>query len=198
MKLEMAMAKAHVSLGEHQDALSVTARALKLEPESVDALQLRGESYLALGDSVLAMRHFRQALRLDPEHKRCKALYRRVKKMDQCRKRAQKYEAEGDFHAAAAEHEKMLQFESSSKMMQRVRLKQAQIWKASKRVIKKAYKKMALKWHPDKHQNEPAHKRKKAKEMFMRVGEAYEIISDWDLRRRFDHGEDHPKKRRRR
>ena len=55
---------------------------------------------------------------------------------------------------------------------------------------------MALKWHPDKHQNADALQKKKAKEMFMKVGEAFEIISDDELRSRYDNGEDHPKKRR--
>ena len=66
----------------------------------------------------------------------------------------------------------------------------------NKRTIKRAYKKMALKWHPDKHQSKSPPEKQKAKEMFMKVGEAFEIISDPDLRRRYDHGEDHPKKRR--
>jgi len=66
----------------------------------------------------------------------------------------------------------------------------------NKRVIKKAYKRMALKWHPDKHQQSKGHERKKAQDMFLKVGEAMEIISDPHLRQRYDHGEDHPKKNR--
>lgn len=42
--------------------------------------------------------------------------------------------------------------------------------------IKKAYKKMALKWHPDRVQDEG--KKKEAEERFKKIGEAYEVLSD--------------------
>ena len=51
-----------------------------------------------------------------------------------------------------------------------------------------AYRDLALKWHPDKQKTE-ADKELATKE-FQQVGEAYEILSDEDLRAKYDRGED--------
>jgi len=48
--------------------------------------------------------------------------------------------------------------------------------------IKKAYRKMALKWHPDKNPNN----KKAAEEKFTQIGEAYEVLSDKQKRAIFD------------
>ncbi|MBD8893122.1 DnaJ C-terminal domain-containing protein [Roseibium litorale] len=55
---------------------------------------------------------------------------------------------------------------------------------ASEADIKKAFRKLAKKYHPDQNQNDPA-----AQARFSEVNQAYEIVGDKDKRGKFDRGE---------
>lgn len=54
--------------------------------------------------------------------------------------------------------------------------------------IKSAYKKAALKYHPDRNGNKEEAEKLKAEAMFKSIGEAYEILSDPEKRERYDSG----------
>jgi len=49
--------------------------------------------------------------------------------------------------------------------------------------VKKAYRSLALKWHPDRHKEG---EREQAEARFKRINEAYEVLSDPDKRKRYD------------
>ncbi|MCA8953858.1 MAG: DnaJ domain-containing protein [Planctomycetes bacterium] len=54
---------------------------------------------------------------------------------------------------------------------------------ASPEEIKKAYRKLAKEWHPDKH---PAEKREEVEKKFAAISEANEVLSDPEKRKRYD------------
>ncbi|CAM9336928.1 unnamed protein product [Chrysoparadoxa australica] len=53
---------------------------------------------------------------------------------------------------------------------------------ATEKDITRAYRKLALKWHPDKNRDNP----KKAEEKFKRISEAYEVLSSPEKRKMYD------------
>ena len=53
---------------------------------------------------------------------------------------------------------------------------------ATKAEIRKAYRKLAIRWHPDKNPDN----KEEARKMFQKIGEAYDVLSDDDKRREYD------------
>ena len=56
--------------------------------------------------------------------------------------------------------------------------------------IKKAYKKAALKYHPDRHSSSTEEEKSEAERKFKEVGEAYECLTDPEKKERYDSGVD--------
>ncbi len=54
---------------------------------------------------------------------------------------------------------------------------------ASAEDIKKSYRKLAMKWHPDRHQGDA---KEKAEEQFKGISEAYEVLKDPQTRAKYD------------
>ncbi|PAA82176.1 hypothetical protein BOX15_Mlig025693g2 [Macrostomum lignano] len=59
---------------------------------------------------------------------------------------------------------------------------------ATQQEIKKAFRKLALKYHPDKIKTKSEKERKAAEEKFVKIAAAYEVLSDENRRRQYDAG----------
>lgn len=57
---------------------------------------------------------------------------------------------------------------------------------ASDEDLKKAYRRLAQEWHPDKHHLEPDQQRQEAEEKFKEISEAYATLSDPEKRANYD------------
>merc|ERR1719336_236220 len=55
---------------------------------------------------------------------------------------------------------------------------------ATEKELTKAYRKAAMKWHPDRHQDEKAKER--AEKNFKKIGEAYTVLKDPKTRETYD------------
>lgn len=58
------------------------------------------------------------------------------------------------------------------------------------KAIKKAYRKKALEFHPDKHSDAEERVQEEVRKKFQDIAEAYEVLSSEELRKKYDRGED--------
>uniref|UniRef100_A0A673T9N7 DnaJ homolog subfamily C member 3 n=1 Tax=Suricata suricatta TaxID=37032 RepID=A0A673T9N7_SURSU len=140
------------------EAIRVCSEVLQTEPDNVNALKDRAEAYL-------------------------------IEEMYD--------EAIQDYETAQEHNENDQQIREGLEKAQRL-LKQSQkrdYYKilgvkrnAKKQEIIKAYRKLALQWHPDNFQNEE--EKKKAEKKFIDIAAAKEVLSDPEMRKKFDDGED--------
>ena len=262
-------------IGDYYGVISDTGRLLKADAQNIDAYRLRGQAYHRLGDHDQAVLHFREGLKLDPEHAECKKGHKLVKSLEKKKKKGQDAFDKGDYQAAvdhwiaameidpthaafnrplllqvAKAYSKLQKHDQAIEMINqhlseqetveglwalgdaqqkadryneavqtfsqaaelatddlkqeaRNKLQQAQVAlkqskeknyykilglarSADSKEIKKAYRDLARQWHPDKNPDNI----EEAEKMFMDIGEAYEVLSDDELKARYDRGED--------
>eukprot|EP00126_Sphaerothecum_destruens_P000891 Sdes_comp11640_c0_seq1m2797 len=183
--------------GKLTEALERYSSALRIDPEnSIVNSKLycnRATVYAKLNDLGASIQDCDSAIDLDSSY--VKAYLRRAK----CYSDSEKYEE------AVRDYEFVYNQDKSNRNVQEL-LKEAKLaLKKSKRKdyykilgidrsasdsdIKKAYRKLALKYHPDKNCGSPE-ERATAEKQFKDVGEAYAILSDSQKRYRHDNGMD--------
>ncbi|CAM6124812.1 unnamed protein product [Calypogeia fissa] len=155
-KLYLALCKASVKLGRGKDALKHCSSVLELNEESLEAFFQRGEAKLLLEDWEGAVADFKQAVERSPQDGGFRDGLHRAEKALKLSKRKDWYKVLGVDKSASAAD------------------------------IKKAYKKLALQWHPDKN----ADNQDEAAIKFREIAEAYEVLGDEEKRDRYDRGED--------
>jgi len=271
-------ATATLYTGDFYSVISDTGSILKSYPKHLEAYKLRGMAYFWLNDHDMAIKHFREGLKLDPEHKGCKEGHKLVKKIDKKKKKgdvafeAKKFEEAIEHYEGAIaiepdhvnferptnflivqaysknkQHSKAIKMareivdeddeamdalwvlgdaltdaekfdealrifrdaleaapdgegEETQKAKQKVKqaevaLKQSKeknYYKilalprtASAKEIKKAYRALALEWHPDKN----ADNKEEAELKFQDISEANEVLSNPELKAKYDRGE---------
>jgi len=118
----------------------------------------RAEAYLAEDMFIEAVKDYRTALEKDEDLQRAKEGLARAQKLEK--------------QASKRDYYKILGVKRS----------------ATKKDINKAYKKLAMQWHPDKFQDEED--KKMAEKKFMDIAAAKEVLTDQEMRTKYDNGED--------
>ncbi|KAL9266330.1 DnaJ protein P58IPK-like protein [Drosera capensis] len=154
--LHLGLCKVSVKLGRGKEALDSCTEVLKIDPELAEALHQRGEAKLLTEDWDGAIEDIKAALQKSPQDMNLREALMRAEKALKMSKRKDWY--------------KILGVSKTASMAE----------------IKRAYKKLALKWHPDKN----TENREEAENKFREIAAAYEVLGDDDKRARYDRGED--------
>jgi len=185
------------SAGKNQEAYDLYTECLQIDPENNS---MNSTLYCNRAAAGMKLKKFNEAIEdctksLDLDSSQVKALLRRATCYMQLEK----------FDEAVRDYEKLVQTDSDNseynKSLRDAKLAQKKARRkdyykilgvaknATEDDIKRAYKKLALKWHPDKNSETPE-ALKHAEAMFKDIGEAYAILSDAQKRRRYDVGDD--------
>ena len=184
--------------GAQEEAVTAYTEALAVDPDNsafnATLFANRAAAYSKLGKNKEALEDCTSALDLDPNY--LKALLRR----------AQIYMTMEKYEEAVRDYEKAHQMdEDNSDTVSKLRNAKLELKKslrkdyykilavakdASDDEIKKSYRKLALKYHPDKNQDGTPEEKEAAEKMFKDIGEAYSVLSDATKRRRYDSGQD--------
>ena len=166
---------------DYRRAIDLWSEALTVDPKNKDMnakiLQNRAQAYINLKEFDSAVADCTEALRLDPG-------YVKAQKM-----RAKAYGGAGNWEEAVREYKAVAEANPTEKGIQEeirraeFELKKAQrkdyykilgvSKEASEQEIKKAYRKLAIVYHPDKNRDGEA-----GDEKFKEIGEAYETLID--------------------
>lgn len=141
---------------KYEEAQSDLTKAIELNPNYAQAFHKRGEVNQKLKNYDLAVHDFQRAQEISPDK------FNLYDKIRSARVEAKKAEHK-DYYAILGVPKD-----------------------ASEADIKKAYRKLAIKWHPD-HAHTPEAK-EKAEKMFKDIAEAYSVLSDKKKRQQYDLG----------
>ncbi|KAN0039082.1 hypothetical protein ACTA71_001276 [Dictyostelium dimigraforme] len=153
-------AAALVHLNRISEAINDCTSAVTIDPNYGKAFIRRAQCYMKQENFEDAVRDYEKAQTLDPENGE---LQRNIKEA----KIAHKKSLRKDYY-------KILGVSKE----------------AGETEIKKAYRKLALQYHPDKNNQLPDEEKAQAEKTFKDVGEAYSVLSDEKKKRQYDMGQD--------
>ncbi|XP_064614788.1 dnaJ homolog subfamily C member 3-like [Liolophura sinensis] len=155
-------AKSHIchcqsKIGHVRDAVNACNEVLHMDPDNVDALCDRAEAFIADEQYEQGVNDYQKAQGIDGESRK---VHEGLKKAQKLLKQSLK-----------RDYYKILGVKRN----------------ARKKEIIKAYRKLAVQWHPDKFEGDD---KKKAEKMFIDIASAKEVLTDPEKRQKFDNGED--------
>eukprot|EP00730_Choanoeca_flexa_P015999 TRINITY_DN7476_c0_g2_i1.p1 TRINITY_DN7476_c0_g2~~TRINITY_DN7476_c0_g2_i1.p1 ORF type:complete len:527 (+),score=172.59 TRINITY_DN7476_c0_g2_i1:87-1583(+) len=156
-KLHFNCAVVNAKLDNNEQAIEDCTRALELDDGYIKALLKRGELRLKIEQYEEAVQDYEQVVDKEPSNRDHREALRRAKLELKKSKRKDYYKLLG-CPKDASDYD-----------------------------IKKAYKKAALRCHPDR---VPEEEKEEAEAKFKEIGEAYAVLSDPQKKRRYDNGED--------
>eukprot|EP00611_Tribonema_gayanum_P012715 TRINITY_DN2337_c0_g1_i6.p1 TRINITY_DN2337_c0_g1~~TRINITY_DN2337_c0_g1_i6.p1 ORF type:complete len:482 (+),score=145.55 TRINITY_DN2337_c0_g1_i6:204-1448(+) len=78
-------------LNDYEVVVADTGRVIKLQKENTTALKMRGEAYYRLAEVNMAINHFKEALKHDPDHRECKDWFHRCRAVQKRMEQAEGY-----------------------------------------------------------------------------------------------------------
>ncbi|KAL0375095.1 UNVERIFIED_CONTAM: DnaJ protein P58IPK [Sesamum radiatum] len=154
--LHLGLCKVFVKLGRGKDAVTSCTEVLEIDQDLVEALVQRGEAKLLVEDWEGAVADLKSASEKSPQDMSIRETLMKAERSLKLSQRKDWYKILGVSKTASISE------------------------------IKKAYKKLALQWHPDKNVDN----REEAEAKFREIAAAYEILGDEEKRTRYDNGED--------
>jgi tetratricopeptide (TPR) repeat protein len=174
-------AQARLRAGRHAEALADVDSALGFDATSVKLLLRRAACLLPLGRVDQARAAFGKALEEDPE---CETAAAGVRDCDERLRRGGRAQARGGVPSGAAG-----KIQAEPELDPYAELDLAR--DASAAQIKQAFRKAALRWHPDKAASRPAvddEQRAEVEAKFRRINAANDVLSDPVKKRQYDLG----------
>ncbi|KAF9163166.1 hypothetical protein DFQ26_002883 [Actinomortierella ambigua] len=159
LKVYSTACKAYTELNDAKNALKWCTSTLSLDESSVEGMVGRGMAHMLNDEFEEAVQDFTKAQELAGGQDR--SIHEKLSKAQRLLKQSK----QKDYY-------KILGVPRS----------------ASKREIKKAFRKLALEWHPDTYKGELT--KDQVEKKMASLNEAYEVLSDDELRQRFDNGDD--------
>jgi len=157
-KVYFAACKANLRLKKAEVAKEYCSKGLAIESQDVELLINRAEAFMLLEDYDAALRDYSTAHEYSPQDHRVMEGYQKAQRLQKMAKRKDYYKILG--------------------------VKKT----ATKREIKKAYRKLAQIYHPDKYHGDMS--KEQVEHKMSELNEAYEVLSDDETRERYDNGED--------
>jgi DnaJ family protein C protein 3 len=155
--LYLSKCKCYLKLKDVAKTLEACNKALELDDSLVDAYINRAEAQMLAEDYDKAIHEWQKAREKQPQNNQINEGLHRAQRL-------QKMASRKDYY----------------KILEITKV-------ASEQEIRKAYRRLALIWHPDKHSGD---QKAIAEKRYVEIAEAYEVLSNPETRARFDNGED--------